>query len=64
MGASFTQASTYNLVRSLDNQPSRVPLLGAAAGVEVNLPGILEAAARERLRLQRIPGETLSTGTL
>ena len=44
MGASFTQASTYNLVRSLDNQPSRVPLLGAA-GVEVNLPGILEAAA-------------------
>ena len=44
MGANFTQASTYNLVRSLDNQPSNVPLLGAA-GVEVNLPGILEAAA-------------------
>ena len=44
MGSNFVQASTYNLVRSLDNQSSRVPLLGAA-GVEVNLPEILEAAA-------------------
>ncbi len=44
MGANFTRASTYNMVRSLDNVPSRVPLLGAA-GVEVNLPEMLEAAA-------------------
>ena len=44
MGASFLRASTYNLVRLLDTEPSQVPLIGAA-GVELNLPEITEAAA-------------------
>ena len=44
MGSNFVQASTYNLVRSLDTESSKVPLIGAA-GVEVNLPEIIEAAA-------------------
>ena len=44
MGASFIQASSYNLVRCIDTQPSQVPLIGAA-GVELNLPMITEAAA-------------------
>ena len=44
MGANFVQASTYNLVRLLDTKPSEVPLMGAA-GVELNLPEITEAAA-------------------
>jgi adenylate cyclase len=44
MGASFIKASTYNLVRLLDAEPSQLPLLGAQ-GVELNLPGITRAAA-------------------
>jgi len=44
MAPSFIRASTYNVVRLLDTEPSRVPLIGAA-GVELNLPKISEAAA-------------------
>ncbi len=44
MGASFLQASTYNVVRLLDTKPSQVPLVGAA-GIERNLPEITQAAA-------------------
>ncbi|MFH1595516.1 MAG: CHASE2 domain-containing protein, partial [Pseudomonadota bacterium] len=44
MAPSFIRASTYNVVRLLDTEPSRVPLIGAD-GVELNLPEISEAAA-------------------
>jgi adenylate cyclase len=44
MGASFVQASTYNVVRLLDTKPSQVQLVGAA-GIERNLPEITEAGA-------------------
>jgi len=44
MGASFLQASTYNVVRLLDTKPSQVHLVGAA-GIERNLPEITETAA-------------------
>jgi len=44
MAPSFIRASTYNVVRLLDTEPSRVPLIGAD-GVELNLPKISEAAA-------------------
>jgi adenylate cyclase len=44
MAPSFIRASTYNVVRLLDTKPSRVPLIGAA-GVELNLPNISQAAA-------------------
>jgi len=45
-GESFVSASTYNLVRYVDTEPSRLPLLGAAE-VERNLPEISEAAAAD-----------------
>ena len=32
MGSSFVQAATYNLVRSLDTEPSKVPLIGRRRG--------------------------------
>lgn len=44
MGSTFVQAATYNLVRSLDTEPSKVPLMGAA-GVELNLPEFIQASA-------------------
>jgi adenylate cyclase len=44
LGASFVSASTYNMVRYIDTEPSHLPLLGAA-GVELNLPEITAAAA-------------------
>jgi adenylate cyclase len=44
MGGSFLKASTYNLVRLLDTQPSQVPLV-SATGIERNLPEITQAAA-------------------
>ena len=44
MAPSFIRASTYNVVRLLDTEPSRVPLIGAA-GVKLNIPEINEAAA-------------------
>ncbi len=44
LGPSMVRASTYNLVRSLDTEPSHVPIMGAA-GVEVNLPEISAGAA-------------------
>jgi len=44
MGASFLQASTYNVVRLLDTKPSQVHLVGAA-GIERNLPEITQAGA-------------------
>ena len=44
MGPTFVQASSYNLVRCLDTEPSKVPLMGAA-GVELNLPQFIEASA-------------------
>ncbi len=44
LGAKAVEASTYNLVRLLDRQPLRLPLLGAQ-GAEVNLPEMTEAAA-------------------
>jgi len=44
MSSVFVQASTYNLVRILDNRRSQVPLRGAA-GIELNLPVMIEAAA-------------------
>lgn len=44
LGAKALEASTYNLVRLLDRQPGRLPLLGAE-GAEANLPLMAEAAA-------------------
>jgi adenylate cyclase len=44
MGASFLQASTYNIVRLLDTKPSQVNLVGAT-GIERNLPEISDAGA-------------------
>ncbi|MFA4902593.1 MAG: adenylate/guanylate cyclase domain-containing protein [Desulfobaccales bacterium] len=44
MGGTFLKASTYNVVRLLDTQPSQVPLV-SATGIERNLPEITEAAA-------------------
>jgi adenylate cyclase len=44
LGAKAIQASTYNLVRVLDQESRRLPLVGAQ-GAEVNLPEITEAAA-------------------
>jgi len=44
MAPGFVEASTYNLVRTLDNRRSQVSLRGAA-GVELNLPVMIEAAA-------------------
>ncbi len=44
MKPSIIQASTYNLVRWLDQKPSQLPIIGAQR-VEVNLPEITEAAA-------------------
>jgi adenylate cyclase len=44
VGASFLQASTYNVVRLLDTKPSQIQLVGAA-GIERNLPGITKAGA-------------------
>jgi len=44
MGSTFVQAASYNLVRCLDTEPSKVPLMGAA-GVELNLPEFIQAAA-------------------
>ncbi len=44
LGPSYMRACTYNLVRTLDTEPSQVPLIGAA-GVELNLPQISAAAA-------------------
>jgi adenylate cyclase len=44
MGGSFLQASTYNVVRLLDTQPSQVPLV-SASGIERNLPEITQAGA-------------------
>jgi len=46
MGASFLRASTYNMVRLKDTEPSQVPLVGAV-GIERNLPEITEAAAAD-----------------
>lgn len=44
LGPKVIQASTYNMVRWLDQQSRRVPILGAD-GVETNLPEITQAAA-------------------
>jgi adenylate cyclase len=44
MGESYIRASTYNVVRLLETEPSGLPLLGAR-GVQVNLPEITAAAA-------------------
>jgi adenylate cyclase len=44
MGPSAIQASTFNLIRLLDQDVQGIPLVGAE-GVEVNLPQITEAAA-------------------
>lgn len=44
LAPSFIKASSYNLVRTLDTEPSQVPLMGAK-GVELNLPEISAAAA-------------------
>jgi adenylate cyclase len=44
MAPKFVRASTYNVVRLLDTEPSRVPLIGAS-GVELNLPEISQAAS-------------------
>jgi adenylate cyclase len=44
MGSTFVQAASYNLVRCLDTEPSKVPLMGAA-GVELNLPEFIQASA-------------------
>ncbi|MFZ2087027.1 MAG: CHASE2 domain-containing protein [Desulfobaccales bacterium] len=44
LGPKAIQASTYNLIRWLDEEAGRLPLMGADA-VEVNLPEITEAAA-------------------
>jgi adenylate cyclase len=44
LGPKVIQASTYNMVRWLDQKSQRVPLMGAN-GVETNLPLITKAAA-------------------
>ncbi len=44
LGESYIKASSYNLVRLLDTEPSQLPLLGAQ-GVTVNLPEITASAA-------------------
>jgi len=44
LGPKAIRASTYNMVRWLDQQTKRLPLLGAE-GVEVNLPELTEVAA-------------------
>ena len=44
MGGHFLKASTYNVVRLLDTEPSQVHLV-SAAGIERNLPDITQAAA-------------------
>ncbi len=44
LGPKAIKASTFNLVRWLDQDPGRLPVMGAE-GVEVNLPEITEAAA-------------------
>jgi adenylate cyclase len=43
MEPTFIQASTYNMVRTLDSEPSSIPLM-EAEGVELNLPEITDAA--------------------
>jgi len=43
MEPTFVMASTYNMVRTLDTEASRIPLM-EAEGVELNLPEITEAA--------------------
>ncbi|MGQ9687831.1 MAG: CHASE2 domain-containing protein [Desulfobaccales bacterium] len=44
LGPKIIQASAYNMVRWLDQQPERLPLM-SAEGAEVNLPEIAENAA-------------------
>lgn len=44
LGPKAIRASTFNMVRWLDQHPSRMPIMGAES-VEVNLPEITEAAA-------------------
>jgi adenylate cyclase len=44
LGPSVIRASTYNLVRLLDTEPSRLPLMGAV-DAEINLPEITTVAA-------------------
>lgn len=44
LGPKTISASTYNMVRWLDQQSSRMPIMGAGS-VEVNLPEITETAA-------------------
>lgn len=44
LGPKVIQASTYNMVRWLDQKSQRVPIMGAD-GVETNLPEITKAAA-------------------
>jgi adenylate cyclase len=44
LGPKAIRASTYNMVRWLDQHSKRIPLMGAA-GVETNLPEITDAAA-------------------
>ena len=44
LGESYIRASSYNLVRLLETEPSRLPLLGAK-GVEVNLGEFTATAA-------------------
>jgi adenylate cyclase len=44
LGPKAIRASTYNMVRWLDRQTQRLPLMGAQ-GVEVNLPEITEKAS-------------------
>jgi adenylate cyclase len=44
LGPKAVSASTYNMVRWLDRQTRRLPLIGAQ-GVEINLPEITEKAA-------------------
>ena len=44
MGPKAIRASTYNMVRWLDQEVKRLPILGAE-GVEVNLPEIIDHAA-------------------
>ncbi len=46
MASSFIQASTYNLVRYVDTNPSHVPII-TAGGVELNLPEVTAAAAAD-----------------
>jgi adenylate cyclase len=46
MGAHFLRSSTYNVVRLVDTEYSRVHLVGAA-GIERNLPDIIKGAAGE-----------------